>query len=113
MSISGGYSKYADDRDPSIVEMIADGDTEAKKKWHQVSRIDANGADSAATRPPAASRFGHFAETSDESGITPGRSRKVKFCPLEPARCLSIGCAARAIASATSSPDANSAAVTR
>ena len=43
MSISGGYSKYADDRDPSVVEMIADGDTEAKKKWHQVSRIDANG----------------------------------------------------------------------
>lgn len=42
MSVSGGYSKYADDRNPSVIEMIADGDTEAKKKWHQVKRVDAN-----------------------------------------------------------------------
>lgn len=42
MGISKGYTKYTDDRDPSIVEMIADADSEAKKNWHEVSRIDAN-----------------------------------------------------------------------
>lgn len=42
MTISRGYSRYTDDRDPGIVEMIADTDTEAQKRWHQVSRIDAN-----------------------------------------------------------------------
>ena len=42
MGVSKGYTKYTDDRDASVVEMIADTDTEAKKKWHEVSRLDAN-----------------------------------------------------------------------
>ena len=42
MSISPGYLRYQDDRDPSIVEMIQDNNEQAIAKWHEVSRIDSN-----------------------------------------------------------------------
>ena len=77
------------------------------------TRIEANAAGSAATSPPAASRFGHFAEISAESGIAPGYFRNERVRPLDPARWRSIGWAASAMVSAGRSPETNSAAVTR
>lgn len=45
MSVSEGFSRYTDDRDPSVQEMIRDTDSESKKRWHKVRRIDANGVE--------------------------------------------------------------------
>ena len=43
MAKSGRYTKYTDDRDPSITAMIADDDSEAKKHWHEESYTFSNG----------------------------------------------------------------------
>ena len=77
------------------------------------TRIDANGSGSAATSAPAAKRFGHFADTSAESGIAPGCSRNVRLWALVPTIWRSIGCAAIAIVSSGCSPATNSCAATR
>ena len=43
MAKSKGFTKYTDDRTPSVTEMISDSDTEAQKRWHEVTYTDASG----------------------------------------------------------------------